>query len=126
MLAVALEASGTTLARLRVAVAFTVGPLPADAAGRSLAQRVGRRGIEAPDKSAGLVVTRAPITGAPIVAGALGWLECRVHALHRAGDHEVAMGEIVGAGLAEGIAPVETPAPLAPLMAAATGWRYGV
>jgi flavin reductase (DIM6/NTAB) family NADH-FMN oxidoreductase RutF len=34
-------------------------------------------------------------TGAPLIADALGWLECRVDAEHEVGDHTLFVGEIV-------------------------------
>jgi flavin reductase (DIM6/NTAB) family NADH-FMN oxidoreductase RutF len=34
-------------------------------------------------------------TGAPLLGGALGWLECRVAAEHPTGDHTLFVGEVV-------------------------------
>lgn len=34
-------------------------------------------------------------TGSPLLADALGWLECRVHAEHDVGDHTLFVGEVV-------------------------------
>ena len=49
---------------------------------------------------------REDVAGPPLLAGALGWLRCRVHAEHAAGDHTFFAGEVVwtelgrpGAGL---------------------------
>jgi flavin reductase (DIM6/NTAB) family NADH-FMN oxidoreductase RutF len=49
---------------------------------------------------------REDVAGPPLLAGALGWLRCRVHAEYPAGDHTVFAGEVVwtelgrpGAGL---------------------------
>jgi len=36
-------------------------------------------------------------TGAPLLDGAVGWLECRVAAEHPAGDHTLFLGEVVSA-----------------------------
>jgi flavin reductase (DIM6/NTAB) family NADH-FMN oxidoreductase RutF len=41
---------------------------------------------------------RVGVTGAPIVDGALAWFECRVTAVHPAGDHDAILGEVVAAG----------------------------
>jgi flavin reductase (DIM6/NTAB) family NADH-FMN oxidoreductase RutF len=41
------------------------------------------------------VEVRVGTTGAPLVAAALGWLECRVHAEHEVGDHTLFVGEVV-------------------------------
>ena len=38
------------------------------------------------------------VTGAPILEGAAGYLDCRVHAMHEAGDHLVFIGEVVALG----------------------------
>jgi flavin reductase (DIM6/NTAB) family NADH-FMN oxidoreductase RutF len=34
-------------------------------------------------------------TGAPLLASALAWLECRLWALYDAGDHSIFVGEVV-------------------------------
>ena len=34
-------------------------------------------------------------TGAPLIAGALGWIECRVDTEHEVGDHTLFVGEVV-------------------------------
>src|SRR5438093_1075771 len=46
------------------------------------------------------VETRDSVTGAPLLADALGWIECRVWAEYEAGDHTLFVGEVVA--LAEG------------------------
>jgi flavin reductase (DIM6/NTAB) family NADH-FMN oxidoreductase RutF len=38
------------------------------------------------------------VTGSPILDGAAGYLDCRVHAAHEAGDHLVFIGEVVALG----------------------------
>ena len=38
---------------------------------------------------------RAAVTGAPIIDGAACWLDCRVTDLHLAGDHVIAIGEVL-------------------------------
>nr|WP_024759515.1 flavin reductase family protein [Streptomyces exfoliatus] len=38
-----------------------------------------------------------PRTGAPLLSGALAWLECEVTQAHEAGDHSVFFGEVLGA-----------------------------
>lgn len=39
--------------------------------------------------------TRPGRTGAPLLGGALGWLECRLAAEHAVGDHTLFVGEVV-------------------------------
>jgi flavin reductase (DIM6/NTAB) family NADH-FMN oxidoreductase RutF len=38
--------------------------------------------------------TLGPETGAPVLTGALAWLECTTYSAHEAGDHTVIIGEI--------------------------------
>lgn len=45
---------------------------------------------------------RAGVTGAPILAGALAHVECRVVAAHDAGDHTIYIGEVENADAADG------------------------
>ncbi|MEJ3747474.1 flavin reductase family protein [Actinomycetes bacterium KLBMP 9797] len=37
-----------------------------------------------------------PRTGAPLLAGCLAWLECRLAQSHDGGDHSIFVGEVVG------------------------------
>ena len=41
------------------------------------------------------IATKGGVTGAPLLAGALGWIECRVWAEYDAGDHTFFVGEVV-------------------------------
>jgi flavin reductase (DIM6/NTAB) family NADH-FMN oxidoreductase RutF len=41
------------------------------------------------------VATRDGVTGVPLLAGALAWIECRVWAEYDAGDHTLFVGEVV-------------------------------
>lgn len=38
---------------------------------------------------------RAEITGSPVLADALAWLDCRVTDVHDAGDHSIVVGEVL-------------------------------
>jgi len=44
--------------------------------------------------------TPAPDGGAPVLSGALAWLDCRVAGEHETGDHVVVFGEVTAAALA--------------------------
>lgn len=35
------------------------------------------------------------LTGAPLITGALGWLECETHAQHDGGDHTILVGRVL-------------------------------
>jgi flavin reductase len=41
------------------------------------------------------IATREGAAGAPLLAGAIGWLECRLAAEHPAGDHTLFVGEVL-------------------------------
>ncbi|MFE2556369.1 flavin reductase family protein [Streptomyces sp. NPDC059352] len=43
-----------------------------------------------------------PVTGSPLLAGALAWLECEVTEGYGVGDHSVFLGGVVGARRGEG------------------------
>jgi flavin reductase (DIM6/NTAB) family NADH-FMN oxidoreductase RutF len=38
----------------------------------------------------------------PIVEGCVAWFECRLHRLYEAGDHDIALGEVIDAGRGPG------------------------
>lgn len=53
-----------------------------------------------PDKMDNAVWTPAPLTGCPILEGAAAYIECRVaHLLETGGDHDLLVGEVIGAGI---------------------------
>ena len=54
-----------------------------------------------PKDFSGLDVTSAT-TGAPILKGVLGWVDCRVKEILPGGDHDIFIGEIVAGELGEG------------------------
>lgn len=41
--------------------------------------------------------------GAPMIAGALAWVECAVELIHDAGDHELVLGRVLALGHREGL-----------------------
>ena len=54
-------------------------------------------GARGPDKFAGVAWDPSP-AGAPILAGALTWAECRVEAVHPGGDHAIVVGRVTALG----------------------------
>ena len=38
--------------------------------------------------------TFGPVTGAPLISGALGWLECTTYDMHDGGDHTILVGRV--------------------------------
>ena len=97
MVAVAVENDARTLAMIRDARAFAVSVL-ADGQ-RELAGKLGRSSTKVPTKLKGVKTRPGPIYKSPILAEALGWLECRLVGTLPAGDHTVVLGEVVEAGL---------------------------
>src|SRR5437667_12060205 len=66
---------------------------------RDLAEKLGRAGAGASQKLKGIKTKPTPASGAPVLADALGWVECRVVATLPSGDHTLVLGEVVEAGV---------------------------
>lgn len=45
---------------------------------------------------------RREATGSPVLDDALGWLDCRVHQTHVAGDHTIVVGRVEACEVSEG------------------------
>ena len=97
MLVVALENDSKSLPMIRDARGFAVNVLAAGQ--RELAERLGRSSQQTPYKLLAVPTRPAPATGAPILTDGLGWLECRLVATMPAGDHTLALGEVLEAGV---------------------------
>lgn len=69
---------------------FCVNLLAADQ--EDLAELMATRGA---DKFVGLEWTTSPVTGSPLLAGGLGYVDCRIEAVHDGGDHLVVLGRVV-------------------------------
>lgn len=69
---------------------FCVNFLAADQA--DLSNTMASRGA---DKFADVKWTPSARTGSPMLEGALGQLDCTIHAVHEAGDHYVVIGRVV-------------------------------
>ena len=61
---------------------------------QELARRFGTSGG---DKFAGVPWSPAP-SGAPVLDGALTWVQCAIQAVHEAGDHYLVTGRVTGLG----------------------------
>lgn len=57
------------------------------------------------DKFAG-VPWRPSATGAPLLEGVLGWVDCTIFAVHEAGDHYVVIGRVMDLGVEEAPHPL--------------------
>ena len=97
MVAVAVENTSKTIGMIRDSHHFAVNLLQKDQ--RDLAGKLGRSSEQAPQKLKGLKTKPAPVSGTPVLADALGWLECRLMITVPAGDHTLVLGEVVEAGL---------------------------
>ena len=75
---------------------FCVNFLAADQADLSN-QMAGRSA----DKFAGVDWVPTAQTGSPQLAGALAYVDCRIHAVHDAGDHHVVIGRVLELGTGE-------------------------
>ena len=52
------------------------------------------------------VATKEGAVGAPLLAGALGWIECRVEAEHPVGDHTLFVGDVLSVEIGEPAPPL--------------------
>jgi flavin reductase (DIM6/NTAB) family NADH-FMN oxidoreductase RutF len=79
---------------LREASAFGVSIL---ADGQEALARHFARGVPPIALWQGIEREPGPLTGAPLLAGAAGWLEARLAAEHAVGDHTLFVGELLAA-----------------------------
>ncbi len=114
MIAVAVENLSQTIEMIRDAHHFALSVLHEGQ--RELAGRLGRASMQSPEKLKGIRTKPAPVTGTPVLADCLGWVECRVVSALPAGDHTLVLGEIVGAGVENADAK--------PLTLQAAGFKY--
>jgi 3-hydroxy-9,10-secoandrosta-1,3,5(10)-triene-9,17-dione monooxygenase reductase component len=64
---------------------------------QALARRFGAPGAPGADKFDGVPWSSSP-SGAPVLAGALTWVEAAVQAVHEAGDHRLVVGRVTALG----------------------------
>jgi flavin reductase (DIM6/NTAB) family NADH-FMN oxidoreductase RutF len=113
MVLVSAESESRCLPMIRDAKAFAVNVLAAEQ--RDLATRLGLGSGAGAQKLSGVPTKPGPVTGTPVIASCLGWLECRLVATMPAGDHTLVLGEVVEAGVErEGL----------PLTLAEAGMKY--
>jgi flavin reductase (DIM6/NTAB) family NADH-FMN oxidoreductase RutF len=97
MVVVAVENTSKTIGMIRDAHYFVINLL--EAGQRELAGRLGRTSEQVPHKLKGIKTKPAPVSKTPVLAEAIGWVECRTVASLPAGDHTLFLGEIVEAGM---------------------------
>jgi 3-hydroxy-9,10-secoandrosta-1,3,5(10)-triene-9,17-dione monooxygenase reductase component len=93
--------SSASWPRIREAGKFCVNVLAAD---QESVSRV--FASKAPDKFDGLGLQPAPFSGAPILDGALAWVDCELEAVHGAGDHDIVVGWVHQLAVAEEDGPL--------------------
>jgi flavin reductase (DIM6/NTAB) family NADH-FMN oxidoreductase RutF len=113
LVAAAVQRAAHTTAVLRRSGAFALSFMSDDQ--RKVAGSFGQEYEKVGDKLARHPWRPGPATGAPVLDGALGVLECRVRGWLEGGDHDIVLGEIVGAEL-------RTDAPL--MTTASSGMSY--
>ncbi|OGU06697.1 MAG: hypothetical protein A2W29_09405 [Gemmatimonadetes bacterium RBG_16_66_8] len=114
MIVIAVENTSKTIGMIRDAHYFGVSLLAAGQ--REIAGKLGRSSAQAPNKLKGIRTKPTPGSRTPVLADALGWVECRAIASLPAGDHTLVLGEVVEAG-------VETP-DARPLTLQEAGFNY--
>jgi flavin reductase (DIM6/NTAB) family NADH-FMN oxidoreductase RutF len=97
MLALAIEHDSHVRQLMDMYGAFVVNVL--ESGQRELAGQLGKRFARHADKFTGIDWRPAPLTGSPILAAGLGWLECRVIDEQTTGDHVLYIAEVVEAGV---------------------------
>ncbi|GGI08923.1 flavin reductase family protein [Egicoccus halophilus] len=93
---VCVERGAVMAERVRDAAAFALTFLAADQA--ALSAWFADPGRPDTDQFADVGHTTA-VTGAPVLDGGVGWVDCRLAAVHVAGDHDIVVGEVVDLGV---------------------------
>jgi 3-hydroxy-9,10-secoandrosta-1,3,5(10)-triene-9,17-dione monooxygenase reductase component len=96
LIAIAVGKSSASWPAIAASGAFCVNVLPEDQA--ELCRAFSRSGT---DKFAGVAWTPAP-TGSPRLDNALAWIDCRIEAIHPAGDHHLVIGSVADLAAGDG------------------------
>jgi flavin reductase (DIM6/NTAB) family NADH-FMN oxidoreductase RutF len=95
------DRASTSWPPIRRAGGFCVNVLAADQA--EVCRRFSRSGG---DKFAGLRWRSAPHTGAPILDGVLGWIDCDLERETEIGDHSLVVGEVLELAVERDVPPL--------------------
>ncbi len=115
LVAVAIKADSHLSAVVKQSRAFTVHLLTKDQ--QELAASFIKPTTSGDGTIAGIPFTRAPVTGAPLLAGFAAWFEAKVVEIVEPGDHALFVAEVVGVDAANAGAE--------PFTLAQAGWSYG-
>jgi len=99
LVALAPGKSSTSWPRIAAARTFCVNIL---AAGQEELCRRFARSVPSPGSKFDGVSFRPAPSGAPLLDGVLAWVDCRLVAVHDAGDHELVVGEVQDLGVGSG------------------------
>src|SRR5205823_7878279 len=106
MVVVAVESTSRMIEMIRDAHHFAISVFHegqrdvAEKLGRGPGRAGGAGGAGgASPKLKGIKTKPAPVSGAPVLDDALGWVECRVVATLPSGDHTLGLGEVLEAGV---------------------------
>lgn len=99
LILVCIEKRARTHAAIEVQRCFGVNILSAGQVDLS-DRAAGRRGVEGCWLEAS--PHRTAVTGAPLLAGALAWLDCALEAAHPGGDHTIYVGRVEAASGTDG------------------------
>ena len=91
--------SSSTWPRIQAAGAYCVNVLASDQ------ERVSRQFSSKGDKYAN-VSWHVGASGSPVFDDALAWIDCKIHAIHEAGDHVIVVGAVVGLGSSDAEGPL--------------------
>lgn len=97
MIALAVEHDSHMRTLIDMHGAFAINVL--ESGQRELAGQLGKTYAKHPDKFDGVAWKPGPVTGAPLMEAALGWVECRVTEEMTAGDHILYICDVVEAGV---------------------------
>jgi flavin reductase (DIM6/NTAB) family NADH-FMN oxidoreductase RutF len=92
----------------------------------AVARHFSNRARDLPSQFENIDHVPAPVSGAPLIEGAIAWIDCTTYARHDGGDHTIVLGRIVrasgpydaeqAAGGPDGAAPgIDTPLAKGPL-----------
>ncbi len=97
MVALAVESDSHSRQVIEASGAFAVNLY--ESGQRELAGSLGRTFGKHPEKLSEVTWTPGPLTGSPLLATALGWVECKIVGSLPAGDHILFVAEVVEVGL---------------------------
>jgi flavin reductase (DIM6/NTAB) family NADH-FMN oxidoreductase RutF len=106
LVAVGVKTNAHTTAVMKQSGAFALNFMADEQ--RKEAAMFGQKHAKVGDKLANQAYKPGDATGSPILEIAFGYLECRIKGWLEAGDHDVVLGEIVGAEIAHDAALMTT------------------